>query len=102
MGIKAKICIRKRSKVVDEFASGVSFEQGQMVEWLPSADQRRLQSPSAAVSPKQDRCERLSARHSEDSAGGTVGAVAKAGSSEGCGVLASNGKGLGFERDGDI
>jgi len=75
-----------------------------MVEWLPSADQRGLQSPSAAESPKQDLCERPSAKHSEDTATGTAGAVAKAGRSEGLRGLAgetSDSEGLVSGSDGD-
>ena len=42
------------------------FEQVQVVESeLPSAHWRRLQSPSAAESPKQDRCDRPTAKHSD-------------------------------------
>ena len=49
----------------DEFASGKRFEQCQVVERLPDADESRLQSLSTAESPKQDRCGRPSAKHSD-------------------------------------
>jgi hypothetical protein len=39
---------------VDGFADGSVFEQVQVVEKLPGAHRRVLQSPSAAESPKQD------------------------------------------------
>lgn len=80
--IEIKIVYEEDLRVFDGFASGSNIEQCQMVEWLPSAHQRGLQSPSAAESPKQDRCERPSAKHSEDTATVTAGAVARAGSSE--------------------
>jgi hypothetical protein len=83
----------------------VVFEQVQVVEnWLPSAYRRRLQSPSAAESPKQDCGENLSAKHSDIAARGTAGAVAKAGRSEECGDLASEAskEGLVFRSGGEF
>jgi hypothetical protein len=43
----------------------VGFEQCQVVEKLPGADESGLQSLSTAESPKQDRGERPSAKHSD-------------------------------------
>lgn len=69
--------IRWKFKGIDGFANGRVFEQVQVVEKLPGAHRRVLQSPSAAESPKQDCGGRPSAKHSDVTAPGTAGVLSQ-------------------------
>jgi hypothetical protein len=99
------ISVRWKFRVDGGFARGSSVRTGSSGRTLAAKRVlERLQSPSAAESPKQDCGENLAAKHSDIAAPGTAGAVAKAGGSEECGDLASeaSSEGLVFRSGGDF
>jgi hypothetical protein len=82
---------------------GDVFEQDQVVEGLPSARRRNLQSPSTAESPKQDYGETFR-KHSEITASGQLALSQRLEGRRGCGDLASEAskEGLVSGRDGEF